>query len=217
MNLRIALADDQALVRKGLKALLTQPGIAVVIEAANGDELLLALDTIAVDVIVSDIRMPGLSGIDALRMLRARGRTTPCILLTTFDDDALFRDAVAAGANGFLLKDVSPEELKNAIERVARGDSLLQPVPTSNLEQRIALHDAPRAGASMSDGAVATLTERELSVLRLMAAGHSNKEIARTLDLATGTVKNYVSDVLEKMQTRDRTRAVLKAIHLRLI
>lgn len=217
MNLRIALADDQALVRKGLKALLTQPGIAVVIEAANGDELLTALDTIAVDVIVSDIRMPGTSGIDALRMLRARGRMTPCILLTTFDDDALFRDAVAAGANGFLLKDVSPEELKAAIERVARGESLLQPVPTSNLEHRIALHDAPRVGANANDGVVATLTERELSVLRLMAAGHSNKEIARTLDLATGTVKNYVSDVLEKMQTRDRTRAVLKAIHLRLI
>ncbi len=217
MNLRIALADDQALVRKGLKALLTQPGITVVIEAANGDELLTALDTIAVDVIVSDIRMPGTSGIDALRMLRARGRLTPCILLTTFDDDALFRDAVAAGANGFLLKDVSPEELKAAIERVARGESLLQPVPTSNLEQRIALHDAPRVGAGGSDGVVVALTERELSVLRLMAAGHSNKEIARTLDLATGTVKNYVSDVLEKMQTRDRTRAVLKAIHLRLI
>ena len=133
------------------------------------------------------------------------------------DDDALFRDAVAAGANGFLLKDVSPEELKAAIERVARGESLLQPVPTSNLAQRIALHDAPRVGASANDVVIATLTDRELSVLRLMAAGHSNKEIARTLDLATGTVKNYVSDVLEKMQARDRTRAVLKAIHLRLI
>ena len=216
MNLRIALADDQALVRKGLKALLTQPGIAVVIEAANGDELLLALETIAVDVIVSDIRMPGISGIDALRMLRARGRNAPCILLTTFDDEALFRDAVAAGANGFLLKDVSPEELKAAIEQVARGESLLQPVPTSNLEARVLPPDAARAGAAAAGG-VGTLTERERSVLRLLAAGHSNKEIARSLDLATGTVKNYVSDILEKLQTRDRTRAVLKAIHLRLI
>ena len=216
MNLRIALADDQALVRKGLKALLTQPGIAVVIEAANGDELLLALETIAVDVIVSDIRMPGISGIDALRMLRARGRNTPCILLTTFDDETLFRDAVAAGANGFLLKDVSPEELKAAIEQVARGDSLLQPVPTSNLEARMLPPDAARAGAAAA-GDVGTLTERARSVLRLLAAGHSNKEIARSLDLATGTVKNYVSDILEKLQTRDRTRAVLKAIHLRLI
>jgi DNA-binding NarL/FixJ family response regulator len=216
MNLRIALADDQALVRKGLKALLTQPGIAVVIEAANGDELLLALETIAVDVIVSDIRMPGTGGIDALRMLRARGRNTPCILLTTFDDDALFRDAVAAGANGFLLKDVSPEELKAAIERVARGESLLQPVPTSNLESRVVVPDSARNGAP-ADVGVGALTERERSVLRLLAAGHSNKEIARTLDLATGTVKNYVSDILEKLQTRDRTRAVLKAIHLRLI
>ena len=216
MNLRIALADDQALVRKGLKALLTQPGIAVVIEAANGDELLVALESTAVDVIVSDIRMPGTSGIDALRMLRARGRDTPCILLTTFDDDALFRAAVDAGANGFLLKDVSPEELKLAIERVARGESLLQSVTTTSLSPAITLVERPRPPSSSTDGAP-ELTERERSVLRLMAAGHSNKEIARSLDLATGTVKNYVSDILEKLQTRDRTRAVLKAIHLRLI
>jgi DNA-binding NarL/FixJ family response regulator len=216
MSLRIALADDQALVRKGLKALLTQPGIAVVVEAANGEELLAALDTTAVDVIVSDIRMPGTNGIDALRMLRARGRQTPCILLTTFDDDALFRAAVDAGADGFLLKDVSPEELKAAIERVARGESLLQPVTTTTLTPTIALAERPRIDAATTDAAV-VLTERERSVLRLMAAGHSNKEIARSLDLATGTVKNYVSDILEKLQTGDRTRAVLKAIHLRLI
>lgn len=216
MSLRIALADDQALVRKGLKALLTQPGIAVVVEAANGEELLAALDTTAVDVIVSDIRMPGTNGIDALRMLRARGRHTPCILLTTFDDDALFRAAVDAGADGFLLKDVSPEELKAAIERVACGESLLQPVTTTTLTPTIALAERPRIDAATTDAAV-VLTERERSVLRLMAAGHSNKEIARSLDLATGTVKNYVSDILEKLQTGDRTRAVLKAIHLRLI
>ncbi len=216
MSLRIALADDQALVRKGLKALLTQPGIAVVVEAANGEELLAALDTTAVDVIVSDIRMPGTNGIDALRMLRARGRQTPCILLTTFDDDALFRAAVDAGADGFLLKDVSPEELKAAIERVARGESLLQPVTTTTLTPTIALAERPRIDAATTDAAV-VLTERERSVLRLMAAGHSNKEIARSLDLATGTVKNYVSDILEKLQTDDRTRAVRKAIHLRLI
>lgn len=216
MNLRIALADDQALVRKGLKALLTQPGLAVVVEAANGEELLAALDTTAVDVIVSDIRMPGVGGIDVLRMLRARGRDTPCILLTTFDDDALFRAAVEAGANGFLLKDVSPEELKAAIERVARGEFLLQPVTTATLNPSIALAERPRPDGLSAD-APPDLTERELSVLRLMAAGHSNKEIARSLDLATGTVKNYVSDILDKLQTGDRTRAVLKAIHLRLI
>ena len=216
MHLSIELADDQALVRQGLKALLTQPGIAVVIEAANGDELLVALESTAVDVIVSDIRMPGTSGIDALRMLRARGRDTPCILLTTFDDDALFRAAVDAGANGFLLKDVSPEELKLAIERVARGESLLQPVTTTSLSPAITLVERPRPPSSSTDGAP-ELTERERSVLRLMAAGHSNKEIARSLDLATGTVKNYVSDILDKLQTGDRTRAVLKAIHQRLI
>ena len=167
MNLRIALADDQALVRKGLKALLTQPGIAVVIEAANGDELLVALESTAVDVIVSDIRMPG-----------------------------------------------TPEELKLAIERVARGESLLQPVTTTSLSPAITLVERPRPPSSSTDGAP-ELTERERSVLRLMAAGHSNKEIARSLD--PGTVKNYVSDILDKLQTGDRTRAVLKAIHQRLI
>ncbi|MCC6560838.1 MAG: response regulator transcription factor, partial [Xanthomonadales bacterium] len=154
--------------------------------------------------------------IDALRMLRARGRDTPCILLTTFDDDALFRDAVAAGADGFLLKDVSPEELKAAIERVAAGASQLQPVATRMLAGAIEPDLRPRPGAIAAEDAP-ELTERERSVLRLMAAGHSNKEIARSLELATGTVKNYVSDILEKLQTRDRTRAVLKAIHLRMI
>ena len=208
-RIRIALADDQALVREGLKALLAGPNLEVAVEADNGESLLRQLETERVDVVLSDIRMPGIDGIEALALLRRRGDTTPVILLTTFDDSALLLRAVQAGAQGFLLKDASPEDLRETLVRVAAGESLLQPVATGVVRAAYAFHDtAPPTAA---------LTERELSVLRLVAGGYSNKEIARTLFLAEGTVKNYVSDILDKLGTRDRTRAVLKAITLRLI
>ena len=208
-RIAIALADDQALVREGLKSLLRAFDIDTVVEAADGEALLAALGERRVDVVVSDIRMPGVGGVDALRALRARGDATPVILLTTFDDASLMIDAVDAGAQGFLLKDASPEDLCDAIRRVARGDVLLQPVSTDPVRSRYAFHekDAPKA----------LFTEREVSILRLLAGGYSNREIARSLFLAEGTVKNYVSDILDKLDTRDRTRAVLKAITLRII
>jgi DNA-binding NarL/FixJ family response regulator len=207
--IEIALADDQALVREGLKSLLHGLGVRTVVEAADGDALLDALAQQHVQVVVSDIRMPGTGGIEALRRLRERGDVTPVILLTTFDDGALLLEAVEAGAQGFLLKDASPEDLRDAIGAVARGDVLLQPVATAPVRSRYAFHaqDAPKA----------LFTEREVSILRLLAGGYSNKEIARSLFLAEGTVKNYVSDILDKLDTRDRTRAVLKAITLRII
>ncbi|HEY0229794.1 MAG TPA: response regulator transcription factor [Dokdonella sp.] len=208
--LRIALADDQALVRAGLKALLEQFGdILVAIEADDGATLLDALAHTAVDVVLSDIRMPAVSGTEALRRLRARADATPMILLTTFDDSALLLDAVDAGAQGFLLKDAAPEDLHDAIRAVARGESLLQPVATDPVRARYAYREqaAPKANFG----------EREIAILRLLAGGYSNKEIARSLFLAEGTVKNYVSDILDKLDTRDRTRAVLKAITLRII
>jgi DNA-binding NarL/FixJ family response regulator len=207
---RIALADDQALVRAGIRALLESFGdIAVVVEADDGETLLAALATTPVDVVLSDIRMPGLAGTDALRRFRAGGSTTPVILLTTFDDSTLLLEAVEAGAQGFLLKDAAPEDLRDAILAVARGESLLQPVATDPVRARFAYreHDAPKAN----------FTDREVAILRLLAGGYSNKEIARSLFLAEGTVKNYVSDILDKLDTRDRTRAVLKAITLRII
>ncbi len=208
--IRVALADDQALVRAGLKALLESFGdLVVAVEAVDGNELIEALAATPVDVVLSDVRMAGMSGPEAVRRLRAGGDTTPVILLTTFDDSALLLEAVAAGAQGFLLKDAAPEDLHDAIGAVARGQSLLQPVSTDPVRARFAYREqqAPKANFS----------EREVAILRLLAGGYSNKEIARSIFLAEGTVKNYVSEILDKLETRDRTRAVLKAITLRII
>lgn len=209
MGLSVALADDQALVRAGLRALLERLGIAIAFEAASGDELLAQLEQTPVDVVLSDIRMPGLDGIDTLRTLRERGDLTSVLLLTTFDDSALMLRATEAGAQGFLLKDASPEDLHEAITRLAAGETLLQPVSTDPIRSRYRYRDQ----SAPSD----TFSEREVAILRLLAGGYSNKEIARSVFLAEGTVKNYVSAILDKLGTRDRTRAVLKAITLRII
>ena len=208
-EIRIALADDQALVRAGLRALLQQQGIQVVFEADDGGDLLQKLIDRPVDVVLSDIRMPGTDGIEALRLLRARGDLTPVLLLTTFDDSELLLRATDAGAQGFLLKDAAPEDLRDAIARVAAGETLLQPVSTGPVRARYRFHDEDTPSEPFST--------REVAILRLLAGGYSNKEIARSLFLAEGTVKNYVSTILDKLGTRDRTRAVLKAITLRVI
>ena len=207
--IRVALADDQALVRAGLRALLQQQGIAVALEAEDGADLLQKLQAHPVDVVLSDIRMPGTDGIEALRQLRERGDATPVLLLTTFDDSDLLLRATDAGAQGFLLKDAAPEDLRDAIVRVAAGETLLQPVSTDPVRARFRFRD--------EDAPTETFSTREVAILRLLAGGYSNKEIARSLFLAEGTVKNYVSAILDKLGTRDRTRAVLKAITLRVI
>ncbi|HET6397603.1 MAG TPA: response regulator transcription factor [Pseudoxanthomonas sp.] len=208
-RLRVALADDQALVRAGLRALLERRGVEVAFEAEDGQGLLDALQLQAVDVVLSDVRMPGLDGIAAVRRMRETGDPTPVLLLTTFDDADQLLQAREAGAQGYLLKDAAPEELHAAIERVAAGATLLQPVSTDPVRARFRFHDE----APPQDG----FGEREVAILRLLAGGYSNKEIARSLFLAEGTVKNYVSTILDKLGTRDRTRAVLKAITLRII
>ena len=209
MTLRIALADDQALVREGIKALLRDFGIEVVLEANDGQTILQRPADLALDVIVSDVRMPGLDGVALTRALRDRGDSTPVVLLTTFDDSELLLAAVQAGAQAFLLKDASPEDLRDAIQSAARGENWLAPVSTDPVRERFAYRDREPPQSPFS--------EREVSILRLMAGGYSNKEIARSLFLAEGTVKNYVSDILTKLGTRDRTRAVLKAITLRIV
>ena len=209
-QIRLALADDQALVRGGLAALLGGfAQLQLCLQAADGEELLAALADTPVDLVLSDIRMPGLDGIGLVRALRERGDPTPVILLTTFDEPELALRAAEAGARGFLLKDASPEDLLEAIVRVAAGETLLAPVPTDPVRARYAYRDRSEPSERFS--------EREVAILRLLAGGYSNREIAKAVFLSEGTVKNYVSDILDKLGTRDRTRAVLKAITLRVI
>lgn len=212
MSLRLALADDQALVRSGLRSLLSAfEDLQVVVEAENGARLLeqLRQADANIDVVLSDIRMPVLDGFALVEAMRSEGLNTPVILLTTFDENDLPLRAAQAGAQGFLLKDASPEELFDAINRVARGETLLAPVSSAQVRAQYAYHDT----VPPTD----TFNEREVAILRLIAGGYSNKEIARTVFLSEGTVKNYVSEILDKLGTRDRTRAVLKAITLRII
>lgn len=210
MTIRIALADDQTLIREGLKSVINNlPGLDVVIEAASGEPLLEALAAQAVDLVVSDIRMPGVDGVELCRRLRAREQSPPVLLLTTFDDRQLMLAAVEAGAQGFALKDISPDDLAELIAAIVRGEGRLQPVSTTGVADRYPYRDdTPPAGA---------FSDREVEILRLIAGGYSNREIGRSIHLAEGTVKNYVSEILEKLNTRDRTRAVLKAITLQII
>lgn len=207
-SIRLALADDQALVLRGLSGLLKELGFTLCLESDDAEKLLAALPQRPVDVIVSDIRMPGMGGIGLVQTLREQNNATPVILLTTFDDSALMLAALQAGAQGFLLKDAAPEDLADAIHRVAAGETLLQPVSLGPVRSQVKRLESPTN---------TTLTERETSILKLVAGGYSNKEIGRALHLSEGTIKNYVSDVLLKLDCRDRTHAVLKAIAQRLL
>ena len=208
--LRLALADDQALVRRGLIALLNGiDGLDVALEADNGDDLLALLAGAKVDVILSDIRMPACDGFTLVQRLRTAGDETPVLLLTTFDEPDLALRASECGAQGFLLKDASPEDLHEAVLALAAGKTLLAPVPTDPVRSRFAYRET----SAPTD----TFSEREIAILRLLAGGYSNREIAKAVFLSEGTVKNYVSEILDKLGTRDRTRAVLKAITLHVI
>jgi DNA-binding NarL/FixJ family response regulator len=206
--IRIVLADDQTLVRQGIRGLLAlAKDIDVVGEATGGEEAVKMIAELRPDVALLDVRMPGCSGIEVLKRCRAAGFAPPTILLTTFDDDAAFRAGIEAGIAGWLLKDVSLEELADAIREVASGKSHVRPVAARSRE-------AVRANDLEFDAAVRPdpLTPREIEILRLIAAGMSNREIADTLGVAEGTVKNHTSSILSKLGVRDRTRAVLKAL-----
>jgi len=203
-RVRIALVDDQELVRDGIAELLgLDARLETTIMAASGGELLAALADTPVDVIVMDVRMPGDSGIETLRKLRGNQDETPVLILTTFDEPELLLQATAEGAQGFMLKDASPEELIAAIVTLGSGGQVFQPMPMKKIRARMNYPAAPQ---------IEDLSARELDVLRLMAGGYSNRDIATALHLAEGTVKNYVSEILIKLDARDRTRAVLKAI-----
>jgi DNA-binding NarL/FixJ family response regulator len=202
--IRVFIADDQALVRQGIRALLeTDPGIAVAGEAENGEAAIAAIPGCEIDVLLLDVRMPGKSGLDVIRELAARQALPPTLVLTTFDDDAIVLDSIRGGARGFLLKDASYEQLAGAIRALAAGATAFQPAMTERL-----FRPPTPASAFTSE----RLTERELEVVRLMAGGFSNKEIAHALGTAEGTIKNHVSSILAKLGARDRTRAVLRAL-----
>lgn len=202
---RVLIVDDQHLVREGIRGLLElSSDVTVADDAADGDEALRAVDDCAPDVMLLDLRMPGRDGISTLEELAARGIDLPVLVLTTFDDADLVLRAIRAGARGYLLKDVTLEQLVDGIRTVASGGTLVHPA----LPPRAAVHEAIGATSSI-DG---TLTERETEVLRLIAGGYSNREIAEMLHLAPGTVKNHVSNLLMKLGARDRTQAVLRAL-----
>lgn len=206
--IQLALIDDQELIRQALKSLLTLSGkVHIVLEGGDGS-VLLESDLSGVDVVVMDIRMPNIDGLTALRTLRQQGNPLPVLMLTTFHDQTLFEQAVAAGAQGFMRKDTSPDMLLEAIETLHQGGSMLNP------SSHAALSDFQYdAGVHQAD----ELNDKERNILRLMAGGYSNREIAGMVHLAEGTVKNYVSEILLKLHARDRTQAVLKAITLKLI
>lgn len=220
--IRVLVVDDQTLVRQGLASLLgLAPGIRVVGEAGDGEAALARIDELEPDVVLLDLRMPVLDGLGVLERLQARPAersAPPCLILTTFDDDGLVLQGMRAGARGFLLKDVALEQLVGAVEALAAGRTFVQPAVTERILRGLPQiarpgGDADRYGFDDPD----PLTERETEVLRLLAGGYSNREIAEGLALSEGTVKNHVSSVLSKMGVRDRTRAVLKGLELGLL
>jgi len=214
--IRILIVDDQALFREGLRTLLSvQPDLAVVGEAANGEEALRLAATLRPMVVLMDLRMPVLDGVAATRRLRVEQPDCRVIVLTTFDDGEYVFEGLRAGAVGYLLKDAPSEKLFEAIRAAARGESFLQPSVAAKVIAeftRLAEQARPRP-----QSLIEPLSDRELEILRLVASGASNKEIAAALFIAEGTVKNHLTNILGKLGVRDRTQAALKAKDLGLI
>ncbi|QOW21501.1 response regulator [Novilysobacter avium] len=212
--IRVLLVDDQTLVRQGVRSLLSlAEGIEVVAEASDGRQAVEMIPRIGPDVVLMDMRMPVMSGLEALQALAGTGELPPTIILTTFDDDQMVLAGIKAGAKGYMLKDVSLEQLVGAIQTVAGGGSLVQPAMSQRLLSGLEHMRNEFVSLEKPD----PLTDRETEILRLMAGGFSNKEIANSLGVAEGTIKNHVSNILSKLGVRDRTRAVLKAFELQLV
>ncbi|MEU9865851.1 response regulator transcription factor [Streptomyces sp. NPDC047971] len=213
--LRVLLADDQTLVRTGFRLILRADGIDVVAEATNGNEAVEAARRTRPDVILMDVRMPEMDGLEATRRILTGGSDAPrVIILTTFDLDRYVYAALSAGASGFLLKDVTPEQLTAAVRTVRTGDALLAPAITRRLVKRFA-----RQGGDISSlhRDLASLTPRELEVMGLLARGLSNAELAAHLHLAEATVKTHVARILAKLGLRDRAQAVIVAYETGLV
>jgi DNA-binding NarL/FixJ family response regulator len=206
----ILLVDDQPLFREGLRTLLSvHPDFEVVGEAGNGDEAIKLVRSLLPSVVLMDLQMPVLDGVAATRILHEEQPDCRIIVLTTFDDDEMVFDGLRAGAVGYLLKDAPSEKLAEAIRVAARGETFLQPSVAAKVVAEFARLTKKTVGTrpSLSD----PLSERELEILRLITQGASNREIAGTLFLAEGTVKNHVTNILGKLEVRDRTQAALKA------
>ncbi|HEV2567763.1 response regulator transcription factor [Sphingomonas sp.] len=207
--IRVVLVDDQTLVRQGVRGLLELvPDIEVVGEASDGEEALAKVPELKPDVLLLDIRMPRMNGIAVLEALRDASQLPPTLVLTTFDDGEAAIAAIKAGAKGLMLKDVSLQDLTGAIRALADNKTAYQPAMTESLMAAIRRTPAEPVEGSATE----SLTPREREVLHLICAGYSNKEIADLLALAEGTVKNHVSNLLLKLDARDRTRAALKAL-----
>ncbi|WP_206861167.1 response regulator [Lysobacter changpingensis] len=212
--IRVLIVDDQTLVRQGVRSLLAlAEGIEVIGEAGDGRQAVELVPQLNPDVVLMDMRMPVMSGLEALQTMARNNTLPPTIILTTFDDDQLVLAGLKAGAKGYLLKDVTLEKLVSAIQAVAEGGSLVQPAVTQRLLSGLENVRNEFVSLDRPD----PLTERETEILRLMAGGFSNKEIANSLGVAEGTIKNHVSNILSKLGVRDRTRAVLKAFELQLV
>ncbi|MGA5817815.1 response regulator [Kitasatospora sp. NPDC094028] len=219
-ELRVVVADDQALVRTGFRLILESEGIEVVAEAEDGEQAVAAVRRTRPDVVLMDIRMPGLDGLEATRRILDGGDQEPprIIMLTTFDLDHYVYAALAAGASGFLLKDVTPEHLAAAVRLVRTGDALLAPAITRRLVGRFARQAAPGApGTGAPHRELATLTPRELEVTTLLARGLSNAELAARLGLSEATVKTHVARILGKLGLRDRAQVVVAAYETGLV
>lgn len=214
MAIKVALIDDQTLVRSGIRSLLSlSDQVSVVAEGDHGGCAVDIAEQHIPDVFLMDIRMPRMNGIDAIKSLRQANIITPVIILTTFDDHELVLQGLQAGAQGYLLKDVSLESLIAAIQSVHKGETIIQPAITASLLRGLA--SVKGEYDSLPDPQ--PLTPKEIEVLRFVASGYSNKEISNALHKSEGTIKNHVSNVLSKLGVRDRTRAVLRALEIGII
>lgn len=215
-QIRLLIVDDQRLMREGLRTLLElEPDLEIAGDAEDGQAALEQYETLLPDVVLMDIRMPVLDGVEATRRLRQRWPDARVIILTTFDDDALVFDGLRAGALGYLLKDVSGQELAEAIREVAGGGALIEPSVARKVLAEFARLAEP--ARPVQEQLPDPLSDREVEILRLLAKGANNRQIANQLFLAEGTVKNYISTILDKLGVQDRTQAALRARELGLL
>jgi len=210
--MRVILVDDHALVRKGIEELLRSRGVQVVASVGSGEEGLRRARELPADVILLDVRMPGMSGIETLRQLRASGVETPVVMLTMSREESDLGEALRAGARGYLLKDIDPEELAPALQAALAGEKTVARDLVGTLARLIGEDDGARAQAPRATTPYGELTPRELEILEHVAGGYSNKMIAQALDITPGTVKLHVKSILRKLGLRSRVEAAVAAV-----